>query len=337
MTVVVTGAAGHIGAAVVRALLARGRPVRAMVHRDQRALEGLNIETVQGDVRDEPSLRRAFHGAEVVYHVAGYVSILMNEWPQLEAVNVLGTRNVVEACLGCGVRRLVHFSSIHALEQTPLDVPVDEARPLVDSQRGAPYNRSKAEAEKEVRKGVERELDAVIVNPTAVVGPYDYRMSHMGRVLLAFARGALPALITGGYDWVDVRDVAEGAVLAEERGARGSRYLLSGHWVSVPDLAAAVGAVTGARVPRLVFPLGVAKLGVPFAAAFGRLDGSRPLFTRLALDALGGNRRISHARATEELGYTPRPFQETLRDTFRWFQEAGYLSQSLILRSPDIL
>jgi dihydroflavonol-4-reductase len=337
VAVIVTGAAGLVGGNLVRALFARGRPVRALVHRDRRALEGLDVEIVEGDVRDPASLRRAFERAETVYHVAAYISLSMRDWPLLESVNVLGTRNVVEACLHCGVRRLIHFSSIHALVQEPLDVPVDESRSLVEieSRHYPPYDRSKAAGEKEVQRGMERGLDAVIVNPTGMIGPYDFRPSHFGQVLLALGQGRLPALVTGGFDWVDVRDVVAGAMQAEERAPAGARYLLSGHWASLRELAGLVAEVTGAPVPRLVFPMWMARVGVPFGTHFTRLDGEHPLYTSVSLRALRSNRRVSHQRATRDLDYRPRPLRETLADTFRWFAETGRLARLPALRSLE--
>ena len=325
MTAVVTGASGHVGGNLLRALLEAGRPVRALVHQDRRALEGLDLEVVTGDVRDQETLRRAFAGAEVVYHTAAYISILGDEWPLLQEINVLGTRNVVQACLACGVRRLVHFSSIHALEQEPLDVPVDESRPLVDSRRASPYSRSKAAGEREVREGMARGLDAVILYPTAIIGPYDFRPSHFGQVLLYLARGKLPALVAGGFDWVDVRDVVAATLRAAEVAPPGARYLLSGHRVSLPEIAALVEEFTGVPAPRLVLPLGLAKAVAPLATLAARLLRMEPLFTTVAVEALGGNPRVSHERAGRDLGYRPRPFHETIRDTLRWFVEAGRL------------
>lgn len=318
---VVTGAAGHIGGVLVRALLDRGVTVRALVYRDRRALEGLDVEWFQGDVCDPASLRRAFAGAEVVYHAAAHLSLLLTDWPRLKAVNVLGTRNVVEACLRCGVRRLVHFSSIHALEQKPLHVPVDESRPLVGSWTAPPYDRSKAAGEREVQKGIAQGLDAVILNPTGVIGPYDYKPSYLGAVLLALSRGSLPGLVAGGFDWVDVRDVVAGAIRAAERAPSGAKYLLSGHWASVRDLAALVEAISGVRAPRLVWPTALAYIGAPFSTLFAHLTGRRPLYTIVSLRALQSNRAISHARATRDLDYHPRPLQETIADTLRWFAE----------------
>ena len=164
-SIVVTGAAGHLGGCLVRALSADGHDVRALVHRDRRALEGLDVEVIDGDVADGGSLRRAFSGADVVYHTAAFISISMGDHQRLHQVNVLGTRNVVEACLHCGVKRLVHVSSIEVLEDKPLSVPVDEARPLIQGPSSPPYARSKAAGERQVMGGIIRGLDAVILYP----------------------------------------------------------------------------------------------------------------------------------------------------------------------------
>jgi dihydroflavonol-4-reductase len=328
MKVMVTGASGHVGANLVRALLAHGDSVRVLVHRDRRALSGLPIEMVDGDVRDAASLERASAGAEIVYHVAGYISIVSGEWSRLHAVNVAGTCNVVEACLRCGVRRLVHFSSIHALDLAPDRPQIDEATPLVGGDHVPPYSLSKVEGERAVREGMANGLDAVILNPTAILGPLDYGPSHQGEVLLALARERLPALVAGGFDWVDVRDVAKGAISAAERAPAGERYILSGHWASVRDLAKLVGSIRGVHVPRLAAPLWMARLGAPLFTAWARLVGTRPLFTWVALDALSSNRRISCAKAAAGLGYRSRPLCDTLVDTFQWFTEAGWLEAS---------
>jgi dihydroflavonol-4-reductase len=336
MTVVVTGASGHVGANLVRALLDQGRSVRALVHHDRRGIEGLDLDVVQGDVRDLASLERAFAGAEVVYHCAARVSIQRDEGPLVEACNVEGPRYVVEACLRTGVRRLIHFSSIHAFQQHPLDEPLDETRAQVSldrangSRRASPYDRSKAAGEREVRQGIARGLDAVILNPTAVIGPHDYRPSHIGQVVLDLCRRRLPALVAGGFNWVDVRDVVAGALRAEQRAPTGASYLLVGHWVPVHELAATVADLSGVPTPRLVCPAWLAASAAPLFVAWGRLRGERPLFTPFSVLTLrDSNRTISYARAAQDLDYAPRPFQETIADTLGWFQSAGLLPASL--------
>jgi dihydroflavonol-4-reductase len=326
MTVVVTGAAGHIGANLVRALTKNGRPVRCLVHKHTAALEGLNVEQVRGDVCDVESLYTAFRGADVVYHLAAVISIAMNEWPRLEKINVQGPRNVVEACRRAGVRRLVHFSSIHAYAQEPISVPIDESRAMSDTVKSPPYDRSKCAGELIVREAVKEGLDAVIINPTAVLGPYDFGPSHQGQAVLSIARNELPALVTGGFDWVDVRDVVAGAMRAEEIAPSGSRYLLSGRWASVCDIAQIVGEITGAGDKKFVCPLWLARAGAPFMEGYSKMSGKRPLYTSFSLKALLSNKNISHARAARDLGYEPRPLRETLEDTLRWFKENGKLA-----------
>jgi dihydroflavonol-4-reductase len=325
MAVVVTGASGHIGANLVRTLVAQGRTVRALVHVDRRAIEGLDIEQVDGDVRDAHSLQCAFDGAEVVYHLAGYISLQMDEWSLCEAINVAGTRNVVNACLQSGVSRLIHCSSMSAFEQKPLDVTLDENRPLVESQYHPPYDRSKAAAEKEVRKGIEEGLDAVIINPTSVVGPFDYKPSHAGEALIDYAHGDVPAAVDGGVDWVDVRDVIIGVIRAEERAPSGAQYLLSGQWYSMFDFGIIVEEITGVPAPRIVLPMWLARFSVPFMAISDRRSGKRPRITSVSLRELQSNSNISSQKATRDLDYHPRPLSETLTDTLRWFESNGYI------------
>jgi dihydroflavonol-4-reductase len=211
MLAAVTGASGHLGANLVRALIERKWQVRALVRNDIRALEGLDIELVSGDVLDEKSLRDAFLGADVVFHLAGRISIVSWDRKEVEAVNITGVKNVVEACKSTGVKRLIHTSSFHAHQQEPLDEPLDESRPLHNGNY-PPYDHSKAEGEKIVRAAIEQGLDA-----GGMLGPNDFKPSHFGSTLLSIARGKLPALVDAGLNWVDNRDVAKGMITAFER------------------------------------------------------------------------------------------------------------------------
>jgi len=317
--VVVTGASGHVGGNLVRALLDQGRRVRVVVRDDARAVEGLDVERVQADVLDPDSLKAAFDGAEVVFHLAALILITGGQKGRVNRINVEGPRNVAAACLDRKVRRLVHFSSIHAYSPTPRNVPVDETRPFVGEDAPA-YDRSKALGQQEVLAAVSRGLDAVIVNPTAVIGPHDYKPSRMGAVQRMLYRRKMPSLVSGGFDWVDVRDVVAGALAAERNGRTGQNYLLSGHWASFPEFAALVGKVTGIRVPSLVVPLWLAYVGAPFVQAFAGLTGGMPLYTLEALHALKCYGEVSHEKASRELGYSPRPLEETLRDTWEWWR-----------------
>jgi dihydroflavonol-4-reductase len=321
----VTGASGHIGANLVRALLGQGRRVRALVHRNTAAVEGLTVEIERADLLDGAAVLRACSNVGTVFHLAGKVSAGWEPAEEVHAINTLGTRNVVDACLAAGVKRLVHVSSIQALSG---DHAVDETCDLVaaeDRTRGD-YDRAKAEAERLVLGAVERGLDAVVLNPTAVLGPFDFQPSPMGRVLLALGRGKLPALVAGGHcDYVDVRDVATGALAAEHLGRCGERYILSGTRLSLVELARHWASVTTHPAPRFAVPMGLARLVAPFAPTWARWRGQRPLFTSESLRVLRTQAPTSHAKADAELGYAARPIDETLRDTCAWMRTQGWL------------
>lgn len=325
MTVLVTGAAGHLGNNVVRQLLARGRKVRVLVHSESASFDGLDLEKSPGDILDRSSLDGAFEGVDVVYHFAAKVSILPKEGPSVTRTNTLGPKNVVDACLAHRVRRLVHASSVHALTPGGSNGVTDEnCAPNRDP--GAPaYDRSKAAGEGEVRAGIERGLDAVIVNPTAVIGPHDYRPHLAGRALIDMYLGKLPTSVEGGFNWVDARDVVAGALAAETRGRTGENYLLSGHWAPMPDLAAMMERATGRRGPRLVSPLWLARIGVPFIGAYAKLTGSQPLYTGPSLRALTEHRECDNGKARTELGFAPRPLATTIAETFAFYERAGLL------------
>jgi len=325
MTAVVTGATGHVGANLVRALLERGQTVRAVVREDTRALAGLGVEQVRGDVLDRASLVRAFEGADVVYHLAACVSIGHDPASLVLEINGRGPALAAEACLETRVRRMVHFSSIHAFSPHPADETIDETRALNDpnDERLPPYDRSKAAGQRAVLAAVERGLDAVVVNPTAVLGPHDFKPSALGGAIVSMMQRTLPALVTGGFNWVDARDVAAGAIAAAERGRAGEAYLLGGRWRPVAELARLVEASCGARRPRLVTPMWLARVGVPFVSAWSRLSGAPPVYTRESLYALCHHRSISWAKAERELGYRARPLAETVEDACAWYRAAG--------------
>jgi len=328
MLSVVTGATGHLGNNLVRALLERGERVRALVYPADpiHPIAGLAAEQVQGDVRDLDSLLRAFTGADLVYHLASLITIMPSRTNLLYQVNVMGTRNVVEACLRSGVRRLVYTASIHALVEPPHGTMIDEHFPFDPSRIATDYGRSKAQAALEVLDGVERGLDAVIASPTGIIGPYDFQPSEMGRFFLSFAQGRLPACVSGAYDFVDVRDVAAGLIAAAGRGRRRHNYILSGEQITMDRLMAVLSRASGVPAPRLRVPAALAKAIASFTCSYARMKGSRPLLTQESVSILSSNSCISHDKASRELGYHPRPIAETVGDTVRWFEEAGVLT-----------
>jgi len=326
--VIVTGATGHIGNVLVRELLAKGMSVRALVlpNDDKRPLAGLNVETVSGDITDPESLKSVFTGADIVFHLAGIVTIMPGIAALLERVNVGGIRNVIEACRACHVRRLVYTSSIHAVAEPPHGTVIDESQPFSPDHVLGDYARSKARATllllDEVKKGG---LDAVICCPTGVIGPFDYGISNIGQLIIDFASGQLKSYVSGAYDFVDVRDVARGLILAAEKGQSGRHYILSGAQVQVPELIKELERNIGYPAPTYKIPAVIARAAGVLASVYYRLLRRKPVFTAYSIDVLRSNSLVSSARAREELGFTSMPWQDSIRDHVAWFRAQGML------------
>jgi dihydroflavonol-4-reductase len=314
----VTGATGHIGNVLVRLLLERGEGVRAMIipDEDPTPLKDLDVEIVEADVLDYQSLLKAFDHMDVVYHLAGIISILPGKQPFVQAVNVLGTRNVIQAAQSKRIRRLVYTSSIHALKRVPHGILINETVPFDPEHAISSYDSSKASASLEILNAVQHGLDAVIVCPTGVIGPYDFRRSEMGQLILDCVEQKPMLYVDGAYDFVDVRDVAEGLILAGEKGRCGESYILSGERIEVLDIIKIVQEILGKRLFSLKIPLQLANLTANIT----------PFYYHLTTRA--SNSVISHAKAHLELGYLPRPLRESLSDTVKWFKKYKTLSKN---------
>ena len=325
----VTGATGHIGNVLTRVLLDRGEKVRAMIMpgEDIIPIKDLDVEIVAADVLDYQSLLKAFEGIDVVYHLAGIISILPGKDTMVQAVNVTGTRNVIQAARSSSVRRLVYTSSIHALQRVPEGVLIDEKVPFDIEHAISSYDASKANASMEILDAVLHGMDAVIVCPTGVIGPYDFRRSEMGQLILDCVEQKPMLYVDGAYDFVDVRDVAEGMILAGEKGRRGESYILSGERITVPNILKIVQEILGARFFRLKIPFSLAQLTAKIMPMYYRLTHGKPRFTSYSLATLVSNSFISHAKARIELGYHPRPLRESLHDTVQWFVKYKKLSK----------
>lgn len=321
--ILVTGATGHIGNVLVRKLLAQGEKVRALVWRDEDTtpIKGLDVEKVEGDVLDPISLEPALRGVETVYHLAGIISIMPGRNPLVWQVNVEGTRNVLEASQRAHIRRLIYTSSIHAIARAPNGVEMDESLGFDVHNPYGDYDRSKATASLEVQKAAAEGLDAVIVCPTGVIGPYDFRGSEMGEVIRGAAEAHPMFYVEGAYDFVDVRDVADGMIAAEKHGRQGESYILSGQKLSVRYLLATVREVTGKAFSSVKIPFSLAEFAAYFTPWYYRKTQSKPRFTPYSLEVLQSNSDISHKKAASELGYKPRPVYESIADTVRWLFE----------------
>jgi len=219
------------------------------------------------------------------------------------------------------IKRVIHFSSIHAFQPQPIEEVLDESRPLIHSKKIV-YEYTKAESERVVNNAVSDGLDALILNPTAVIGPYDFRNSFLGQALRLIFKNKLPMLIGGGYNWVDARDIAVATIAAIDKGQKGENYILSGHYLSLKELSLLIGEVKGGKTPQLVAPVFLAHMGCPFFKLYASLTSKDPLYTHQSLDILANSpKRISHTKASEVLGYQPRALKDSLSDTFNWYKE----------------
>jgi len=332
MVDIVTGANGYLGNVLVKELLKRNRKVRALVRNTSnlKSLESVihnsNLEIVKGDILDLNSLYSAFLDADAVYHLAGKITLMPGDRREIYNINYLCTKNVIQACKECDVKRLIYTSSIHALTQPPLDKIINEEIPYCISNYKSIYDRSKALASVEVLKSVEEHgLDTVIVNPTGIIGPYDFQISALTKTLIDFSTNKLKLAIEGAYNFVDVRDVAIGHILAYEKGKKGENYILSGERITVSQLMNMLEEITGVKAPKYYLPANLAKFIATFMPIYYKITKIKPYFTKYSIDVLLSNSNISHEKATRELGYNPRPIKESIRDTISWLKQIGYI------------
>ncbi len=327
MVTVVTGAAGHVGSNLCVALRADGETVRAVDIREPVRAMRHGAEWVHADIRDPAAMRQALDGCETVYHLAAVISVVGGLRGRVHSVNVDGVRTLAQAALDRGVHRFVHCSSVHAFDLAALHgAPADETAPPAVRPELPAYDRSKAGGEIELRRVAERGLDAVIVNPSGIVGPVDDGPSRMGAVMLAMWRRRLPALVEGGFDWVDVRDVVGALRSAGVRGRTGENYLVAGHRLSVASIARAAAAASATRVSARTAPLRLVRAVAPAADLLARGTGSHLIPTRESLHALASFPTVDGAKARRELLHRPRPFTETVSDLHAFFVECGRLS-----------
>jgi len=325
----VTGATGHIGNVLVKELVKRGEAVRVFLlpGEELEPINGLDIEIFYGNVLDVPSLEKAFNGITNVFHLAGIISIAPGKENLIHQVNVEGTQNIMNVALRFGVKRFVYTSSIHAFKRIPHGNAIDENTPIDPASAIAAYDRSKAEATLAVLEMVKKGLPAVIVCPTGVIGPCDYKKSEMGSVMCGWMSKRVNYMIDGSYDFVDVRDVVDGVIMARDKGEVGQLYILSGHLISVVRLWSMVKEFVSPRAVHINIPVRLAKLAAVFAEQFYNLTHSIPKFTRYSVETLQSNAVINNSKAQQALGYRVRPIKETLLDTIDWWKHTPAFSR----------
>lgn len=326
--ILVTGATGHVGANLVRGLLTRGQRVRVLVRSDTRALEGLEVERVRGDLTEPEQLRQAVRGCRQVYHAGAFVSLRQADKEKLHQVNVLGTRRLLEAAAEAGVERVVHCSSFGTIGTNPHG-PSDESRTVDPARVAMPYEASKVLAEREVLRAVERGLHVTMVNPSGVVGPWDYKPSSVGQTILDFCHRKLPAYVPGAFDFVAVSDVVEGLLLAMEKGRPGERYILTGEVFRVVDVLCWLEELTGVPRPRLAIPPGLLArvAGIKDKLEERFLPHRAPRFTKGSIEILNSGKVGTSAKARRELGWEPSSVKEALRQQVTWFVDQGLLAE----------
>ena len=328
MTALVTGATGFVGSAVARKLIGAGKAVRVLVRADsdRRNIDGLGVEALEGELGDRASLARALKGCDTLYHVAADYRLWVPDPDRMYANNVDGTRNIMEAALDAGVGRIVYTSSVAVLGLHPDGTPADEDLPVsVDDMIGH-YKRSKFLAEEEVRRMVsEQDLPAVIVNPSAPIGPRDIKPTPTGRLIADAAAGRVPAYVDTGLNVVHVDDVAAGHLLAFERGRVGERYILGAENLSLREILTEIAGLVGRRPPRIRLPHNLLLPVAVVAEGWARLTGLGP--PMVTVDGVRLSKKkmfFTCAKAKRELGFAPRPVSEAFREAITWFRQFGY-------------
>ena len=325
----VTGATGFVGSGVAKRLALDGTRVRALVRPGSPRfhLDGLHLEFVSGDLRDAPSIRAAMAGIRHVFHVAADYRLWARDRSEIFAVNVEGTRTVMQEALRAGVERVVYTSSVATLGLRSDGSPADESVPLSVEEGIGAYKRSKIAAERLVEAMVRDDrLPAIIVNPSTPIGPRDVKPTPTGRIIVEAARGRMPGFLDTGLNFVHVDDVAEGHLAALRRGVIGERYILGGENVLLADMLAEVARLVGRQPPRFRIPRSVVIPVAYLAEAKAWLTGREPFTTLDALRLAEHYMFFTAAKAERDLGFRARPYREALADAIDWFRAAGYLN-----------
>ena len=287
----------------------------------------MDVENGKGDLTDTAVLAKQMSGCDVVFHTAAYVAVENIDIPLMEKINVDGTKAMCKAALETRVQRFIHFSSIHAFQQQPTSDTLTEDRPLVQDSKASPYDRTKAAAQRHVLDACNQGLNASILHPTGVIGPYDFKPSRMGQVISDIAKQKMSITINSGFNWVDVRDVCNTAINCIEKGKSGQHYIVPGEWASFEQIAEIIAGLIGKRTIYMTLPFWTAYTAIPFAYLRAKLTGQRPSFSRGSLHALSVQcKDIPGTLAREKIGHQSRPLESTLKDTIDWLMKNGKIA-----------
>ena len=326
-TALVTGSSGHVGSNFIRELSKQGFTIRCIdFDGDYRAYEGFEVEVIKGDITDKESLEPIFKNVDIVFHTAALINLDRRFKKQIRLVNVDGTKNVCEASLQAGVKKLVHFSSVDAFYRFPIEEPLLESRKLIDDPNAVPYDLSKADGQKVVLQFCEKGLDASIIHPTSIVGPNDFKPGLPMQEMVNLANGKRKLLPNWGYNFVDVRDLCLTAIAAVELGRTGQNYIVGGEYHMYSYIAELMEQQLGRTVLLSTIPDFVSYLGLPYEYIKSLITGKPRVLT---IDTLhtgkSGNKVVPSTLAREELGHNPRPLKESIYDMVSFFQKRGLI------------
>lgn len=325
----ITGAAGHLGSALVYRLLELGKNIRVLVLLDEKNIPNGDIEVCYGDVCNKESLTTFFdnpqHKDLVVIHCAGIVSISSKYIQKVYDVNVTGTKNIVDLCKEHMVKKLVYISSVHAIPERPKGEIIYEVNEFNPNDVVGLYAKTKSEATNYVLEAAKQGLNASVVHPSGISGPFDNGRGHLTTLVIDYYKRRLTSGIDGGYDFVDVRDVANGIIACCAKGRSGECYILSNKYFSVREILYMLHKITGKKEIKIFLPFWFVKLTASLAEIYYKILRQPPLFTAYSIYTLNTNAIFSHEKATMELGYTTRDMEETLSDTIKWLKKSHRL------------
>lgn len=316
---IITGANGHLASTIIRYLVKQDCIIRGLILPAESNQNSSNVTYYKGDITKPETLSEIFSDTEnydvYVIHAAGIISIGNEVTPLMYNVNVNGTKNIISACKKYAVKRLLYVSSVHAIQEGSYMSTISELYEFPKDKVQGGYASTKAEATQAVMDAASEGLDAVVVHPSGILGPFDNGSNHITQLVQMYLSGRLPAGVTGGYDFVDVRDVAKGCISAINNGRKGECYILSNRYYTVKDLLEYMRIAVHGKHKKVCVPLKLAKAAAPVFEKIGEITKTRPLFTKYSLYVMDSNGRFCHDKATRELGFTPRDMKDTIRDT----------------------
>lgn len=321
MNILILGAAGFLGNVLCRSLVEKGySPTAADLNATSAlSLVDLNIKKIDLDIRDSQKITKAIQEHDVVYHLASTIRITKDIDKSMHQINVTGLNNVVNAALSASVKKFIHVSSIHAFHRFPVNEIITEQRMLALSQNEFDYDRSKALGELTVLDAMNKGLNAIIISPTCFIGPYDYQPSLMGAAINKFFHQKIIPYLSGGFNFVDVRDVTETLINTMTLGASGDRYILAGEWVSIKQMLDMIVNARNTTGIKIKIPMFLAQISAQMNLLKWRLTQKEPPYSNQSLAHLKFHRYIDDTKARAALNHNPRPLMETLVDLFNWY------------------